>query len=71
MSRDAATVPREQYERVVAALDQAVETLGIATDALAEDKLPQRAILTDKLARATRELLVSVGIAVEGGNRGA
>jgi hypothetical protein len=67
MSDSAAMIPREQYERVVAALDQAVEALDIATAALAEDKLPQRAVLTDKLATATRDLRASVGAAIEGG----
>jgi hypothetical protein len=64
----AASVPREQYERVVAALDQAVETLDLATAALSAGKLPERAILTAKLLDATRELRASVGAAIAGGS---
>lgn len=67
MSDSAATVPREQYEKVVAALDQAVEALDIATAALqAEGKLPDRAILSMKLLHATRELRGSVADAIGG-----
>ncbi len=61
----AATVPREQYERVVAALDHAVETLDIATEVIqSEGKLPQRAVLSDKLLTATRELRAKVAAAI-------
>lgn len=59
------TVPREQYERVVACLGKAVDALSLATDALAAgDEMPQRAVLTNKLAGATHELRVAVGEAI-------
>ncbi len=62
-----ASVPREQYERMVALLDQAVAALDIATDALAAaTEMPKRAVLTAKLATATRELRSAVGDAIGG-----
>lgn len=61
-------VLKRDYERIIACLGQAVEALDLATHALAAgDKLPQRAVLTAKLATATRELREAVGEAVRGG----
>ena len=52
---------RESRDRAVAALDQAVEALDIATEVIqSEGKLPQRAILSDKLLTATRALRATV-----------
>jgi hypothetical protein len=53
---------------VVAALEQAVETLDIATEVIAESRLPKRAVLSDKLLTATRELREKVAAAIEGGD---
>lgn len=58
----------EALERMVALLDQAVAALDIATAAIeAGSKMPDRAVLTAKLATATKELRVAVGEAI-GGN---
>lgn len=60
-------VTSEVGNPVVDALDQAVDALELAVDVIqAEDELPpQRAVLTAKLAAATRELRAKVSAAIE------